>query len=180
MAVSCGGDPSSVRSRPFIAVALLLALLAGAVAAAAVFDAQAKSHVAKGVRVGGVDLGGLTAAQARAKLHRTLLAPLNEPIVVHHDRKSWTLDAARARIAADIAGMVDAALERSRQGSILSRAYRQAAGGRVDADLPAQVSFSRAAVRQLVSRIEQSINRAPKDATVEFSGSGVEKKPSQS
>jgi lipoprotein-anchoring transpeptidase ErfK/SrfK len=180
MALSWRGDPSFVRSRSFIAVAVLLAVLAGAVAAVAVFDARAKSHIAKGVSVGGVDVGGLTAAQARAKLHRTLLAPLGQPIVVHHGHGTWQLSADQAHISADIAGMADAALERSRRGSILSRAYRQATGGRLDAQLPAQVSFSRPAVRQLVSHVEEAVNRAPKDATVEFSGAGVAKKPSES
>jgi lipoprotein-anchoring transpeptidase ErfK/SrfK len=168
-----------VRSRSFIAVAVLLAVLAGVVAAVAVFDARAKGHIAKGVSVGGVDVGGLNAAQARAKLHRALLAPLDAPIVVHHDRATWHLSAAQAHVNADIDGMVQAALARSRGGSILSRAYREATGGRLEARLPAQVSFSHDAVHSLVSRIEQKVNRAPKDASLDYSGDGISKVPSQ-
>ena len=72
-------------------VGVLLAVLAGAVAAVAVLDARAKAHIAKGVIVGGVDVGGLTPEQARAKLHRALLTPLGAPIVVHHDNANWQL-----------------------------------------------------------------------------------------
>jgi lipoprotein-anchoring transpeptidase ErfK/SrfK len=180
MDVSCSGDPSFVRSRSFIAVAALLVVLGAAVAAVAVFDARAKDHIAKGVTVSGVDVGGLTPAQARAKLHRALLAPLGQPIVVHHGSGTWQLSAQQAGISANINGMVDEAMQRSRQGSILSRAFREATGGRVAARLPGQVSFSRGAVHQLVSRVEGSVNRAPQDAKVDFSGSGVNKEPSKS
>ena len=99
MPLCSGGDPSIVRSRSFIAVAAILAVLIGVVAAMGVLDARAKDHIAKGVRVGGVDVGGLTPKQARAKLHAALLAPLGEPIVIHHDRKSWHLTAARPAVS---------------------------------------------------------------------------------
>ena len=177
MVVSSPGDPSLVRSRSFIAVAVLLAVLAGAVAAVAVFDSRAKRHIADGVSVGGVDVSGLSPAQARARLHRALLAPLDAPVIVHHDRASWRMTAAQAHISADIAGMVNAAMDRSRSGSIFSRAWREATGGRVAAQLPAQVSFSHDAVHSLVSRVEQKVNRAPQDASVNFSGDGVSKVP---
>src|SRR5437868_4655705 len=153
MFVSSCGDPSYVRSRSFIAVAVLLPVLCGAVAAVAVLDARAKDHIAKGVTVRRVDVGGLTLGQARAQPHRELLARLGAPIVVHPGRATWELSAAQARISANIAAMADAALERSRQGSILSRAWREATGGRVDARLSARVSFSRDAIHRLVSRV---------------------------
>jgi lipoprotein-anchoring transpeptidase ErfK/SrfK len=164
-----------VRSRSFIAVAVLLAVIAGGIAAVGIFDARAHGHIAKGVKVAGVDVGGLTPAQARAKVHRALLLPLGAPIVVHHDRKSWQLPARQARISANVSAMVDAAMDRSTRDSILVRAWREATGGRIGTDLRARVSFDRGAVHRLVSRIEQSINRQPKDATVDFSGDGVSK-----
>ena len=157
-----------------------MAVLVAGVAAVLVLDARAKDHIAKGITVGGVDVGGLTAAQARAKLHADLLAPLRAPIVVHHGRKTWTLSAARARIAADIGGMVDAALARSRQGDPFTRAFREATGGRVDATLPAQVSFSQDAVHQLVTRVENSVNRRPQDARIAYHASGITTIPSRS
>jgi lipoprotein-anchoring transpeptidase ErfK/SrfK len=180
MPLCSGGDPSTVRSRSFIAVAALLAVLIGAVAAMGFLDSAAKDHIAKGVIVGGVDVGGLTPKQARAKLHGALLAPLNEPIVVHHDRKTWHMTAAQAGISANVGAMIDAAMEVSGRGSIVSRAWRELTGGRVAASLPARVLYSRPAVHQLVTRVEQALNRPAKDASVNFSGSGVDKVASHS
>ncbi|HEY3020816.1 MAG TPA: L,D-transpeptidase family protein [Solirubrobacteraceae bacterium] len=164
-----------MRSRSFIAVAAILAVLVGVVAAMGVLDVRAKDHIAKGVRVGGVDVGGLTPKHARAKLHGALLAPLGQPIVVHHDRKSWHLTAAQAGISANVGAMVDSAMEVSGHGSIVSRAWRELTGGRVAASLPARVTYSRSAVHKLVTRVEQALNRPAKDASVNFSAAGVDK-----
>jgi lipoprotein-anchoring transpeptidase ErfK/SrfK len=162
-----------VRHRSFIAAASLLAALVALSGGVLLLDARAKDHIARGVKVGGVDVGGLTPAQARAKLHTELLAPLQAPIKVHHGRKTWTLAARRARISADVNGMIDAALERSRGGNPFGRAFRQATGGSVHADLPAEISYSRAAIHQLVTRVENSINRKPIDARITYSATGL-------
>src|SRR4051794_2084947 len=101
-----------MRHRSFIAVASLLAALVAVGAAVAILDSRAKDHIARGVTVGGVDVGGMTPAEARSKLQSELLAPLKEPIIIHHGPKTWTLDAAKARISADVSGMVAEALGR--------------------------------------------------------------------
>jgi lipoprotein-anchoring transpeptidase ErfK/SrfK len=168
-----------VRSRRLIAVPVLLVVLLGLAGAVAVLDSRASSRIAEGVRVGNVDVGGLGQAEARAKLERALLTPLNAPIVVHHDRKTWRLSAEEAHIRANINGMVDAALEAGRDDTILTRAYREATGGRVDADLPARLSFSREAVRRLVDRVEKAIARPAKNADVQLSAGGVSRVPGQ-
>ena len=169
-----------MRHRSFIAVASLLAALAAVAVAVVVLDSRAKDHIARGVKVGGVDVGGLTPAAARTKLHTRLLAPLKAPIKVHHGPKTWSLSAGQARISADVDGMVDAAMERSREGNPFSRAFRQATGGSVDANLPAEVTFSRAAVHQLVNRVETAINRQPVDAKISYHATGLDTVASQS
>jgi lipoprotein-anchoring transpeptidase ErfK/SrfK len=164
-----------VRHRSFIAVAAALGVLFAAAVAAVVLDGQAKAKIAQGVSVSGVPVGGLTPAQARARLHRQLLEPLGAPVVVHHGKKTWRLSAEKARVSANIGAMVDAAMERSRHGSMLGRAWRQLTGGRVTADLPMRVSFSHTAVHQLVTRVESSVNRAPRDASLSYAAAGVTK-----
>ena len=168
-----------MRHRSFIAVAAVLAVLFAAAVGVVVLDARADGKIAPGLRISGVPVGGLTPAAARAKLHRTLLAPLGAPIVVHHDKKTWTLPAARARITANIGSMVDTAMERSRRGSLFTRAWRELGRGSVDEDLPMKVSFSRDAVHRLVTRIETSLNRAPKDAAIAYSASGLDRTPGE-
>ena len=82
--------------------------------------------------VGGVDVGGLTAAQAKARSSARLLDPLREPIVIRRGTRSWRLGSREARIAADIDGSVDAAMHAGRDGSFLARTWRSLTGGEVE------------------------------------------------
>src|SRR3954452_10567753 len=131
-----------MRSRQFIAVAaalVVLCVLAGAVYA---YDHGRRDHIAKGVRVGGIDVGGLTRGQAERKLEARYLGALHEPIVVHHGNKTWTLGPREAKTAADISAMVSEAVARSRSGNILSRTVRGLTGGAVHENLKPTVSYS--------------------------------------
>jgi lipoprotein-anchoring transpeptidase ErfK/SrfK len=166
-----------MRSRQFIAVAaalVVLCVLAGAVYA---YDHGRRDHIAKGVRVGGIDVGGLTRAQAERKLEARYLGALHEPIVVHHGNKTWTLGPREAKTAADISAMVSEAVARSRSGNIVSRTVRGLTGGSVHADLQPTVSYSKTAVVRLLDRIRGSIDRDPVDAKIDFHTGGFDTKP---
>ena len=161
-----------MRQRSFVIVAAFLAVLVVAAGGAYLYDHGRRDLIAPGVRVGNVDVGGLRADQARAKLHRELLTPLNRGILVRGGGKPFHLTAREARISANLAGMVNAAVERSRDGSIVTRVARGLTGGHVNATLPAQISYSRGAVGRLVSRVKQALSVPVRNADVSFSASG--------
>lgn len=162
-----------MRRPSVIAVLATLVLLTGVGVGVVVLDSRADGRIAKGVSVGGVDVGGITPEGARARLQRELVAPLGAPIAVHHGRRSFRLTADGAKIAADVDGMVDAAMDRSESGNILARAGRELTGGSVDADLPARITHSRRAVSLLVDRVQNGIDRKPRDAKVSFTAAGL-------
>ena len=91
-----------MRTRSFALVCLTLLALAGLAGAVYAYDSAREETIAKGVRVAGIDLGGLTAGQARARLGRDILVPLRRPIVVTRGERTWTLGWREARIAADL------------------------------------------------------------------------------
>jgi lipoprotein-anchoring transpeptidase ErfK/SrfK len=157
-----------MRQRSFILVAAFVFLLiAGAIAAYA-YDSSRDDLIAKGVRVAGVDVGGLRAAEARERLTREVSQPLEQPIVVRRKDKRFSLSAEDARVRADVAGMVDEALAATRDGNILTRVARDLTGGEENVRLPAQVSYSDQAVTRLVRRVKKGINRPAQDARVSF------------
>jgi lipoprotein-anchoring transpeptidase ErfK/SrfK len=166
--------PRAVSRRPLILgfVSILL-VVAGFAVAVLVLSARAGATIAEGIRVGRIDVGGLKPEQAKAKVRQELLAPLDRPIAVRFDGERWTLTADEAQIHANVEGMVDAAIRRSEDGNAIQRAWREATGGTVDATIPAEVSYSRAAVRTLVRTIEEDVNREPKDASVSFSATSL-------
>jgi lipoprotein-anchoring transpeptidase ErfK/SrfK len=157
-----------MKQRSFILVAAFVFLLiAGAVAAYA-YDSSREDLIAKGVRVAGVDVGGLRAAEARDVLRRAVSEPLERPIVVRRKGRRFSLSAEDAEVRADLTAMVDAALEATRDGNVFTRVARDLTGGEERVRLPAQVSYSDEAVTRLVRRVKKGIDRPAQDARVEF------------
>jgi lipoprotein-anchoring transpeptidase ErfK/SrfK len=162
-----------VRTRSFISVAAFLAVLVVLGGALYAYDHARANEIAPGVKVAGVALGGLSPDQARARLERQILQPLERPIVIHHAEKTWTLGAREARLRADLGAMVDEALARSRSGDLFARSWRSLTGKRLDDDLRPTVQYSDAAVIRLIDKVRRSVERPAKDATVKISGAGV-------
>ena len=168
-----------MRFKPLIAVAVLLTVLTGLAVATILYDHSREQTIAKGVRVGGVDVGGLTRPQAVAKLHRMILDPLSRTVVVDHGDQRWHLTARAAKVATNLDATVDRALARSRQGNVLQRSWRELTGGSVNARLEPTVTFSDAAVIRLLDRIRRAIDRPATDATIRFSITGPSTTPSR-
>ena len=145
----------------------LLVLIGGAVAAYA-YDSSREDLIAEGVTVAGVDVGGMTRSDATALVQRELQEPLERPISVVRHGARFTLSGEDAGVRADVGGMIDEAVRVSRDGSIFSRVARDITGGEEDAQVPARVSYSTAAVEGLVERVERKLNRPARDAEVDF------------
>ena len=162
-----------MRAPAFIAVSAFVALLlAGAVGVYA-YDKGREGRVAEGVTVGGVAVGGLDRDDATRKLRRELLDPLARPVIVRAQGRQFRLGAKEARIGANIAGMVDAAIAAGREGGILTRTVRGLTGEDVAEDVRPRVTFSREAVTRLVARVARRTDREARDADVAFAASGL-------
>jgi lipoprotein-anchoring transpeptidase ErfK/SrfK len=157
-----------MRHRWFILVAVVLLVLIGGAVAAFAYDSSRDDRIAKGVTIAGVDVGDMTTAEARRVVQRELQKPLERPVVVRRGQTRFTLSAQDAGVQADVGGMVDEALEASRDGSIFSRVARDITGGEEDAQVPARVNYSSGAVSDLVKRVRDKLNRPARDAEVDF------------
>jgi lipoprotein-anchoring transpeptidase ErfK/SrfK len=139
-------------------VCALVAL--GALGAPAVAPAQEpppgdpvlEQTIAKGVRAGGVDVGGLTVFNAAVKLEQTLGPRLGRNVVV------WTAGRRYRMAAADAGFQLDS----------VTSAKRAYYAGRTDprADVALAVSHRRASVRAFADSVTRKVSRAPRDATV--------------
>ncbi len=168
-----------MRSRSVLLVLLVLVLLLGLAGGVVAYDGSKKDTIAEGITVGGVDLGGLDERQARARLESELLPRLMAPVVVNHDKSTWTLGAKEAKISTNVGLLVNDAVRRSRDGGILGRTVRNLTGGEVDADLQPQVEFSKDAVVRLLDQVRRGIERPAKDATLRFTASGLQETDDQ-
>jgi lipoprotein-anchoring transpeptidase ErfK/SrfK len=153
-----------MQHRSFIFLAVFVAVLIFGAVGAYAYDSSQDDKVANGITVAGVDLGGLNAAEARREVSRELSEPLTRPVVVTARGKKFTLSADDANLRADVGGMVNSALERSRDGNIISRVVRDVRGAEENVDVPASVSYDRQAVQGLVQRVRRSLDQPAQDA----------------
>ncbi len=143
------------------------------------YDHSNRNEISHGVTVAGIDVGGLTAAQARARLRREYLPRFEQPVVVRFHAHRFKLSPRAAHVTVNVDGAVDEALARSRGGSIFTRVSRALTGGSLDADVQPQVTYSRATVGRLVSRVKRTVDRPARDASVSYSAASLGTVPSQ-
>ena len=153
-----------------IGVAVLVILL---VAGAYAYDQSRNNVIAKGVKVAGIDVGGLDQAAAQKKVEAELTQKLGSGVTVTAGSQHWTLDAHQAALKIDYSNMISQALTVSREGSFLSRSAREVFGGSVNREIRLADSYSHAAVHGLIAQVKAAVNRAPLDATVQPSASGL-------
>src|SRR3954465_10122408 len=104
-----------------IGLCVIFFLLAGAAVAVAAYDHARRDVIAPGVRVAGVPVGGLHAAEARARVRAALRAPPPRPLGGDSRDRHWTLSPARAHAAVDPDALVARAVADSREGSVVPR-----------------------------------------------------------
>ena len=121
--------------------------------------------IANGIHVGTVDLGGLPARAARARLERAF-APLERPLVLRYSGGRIVLTARAARVAVEDQAIIARALELSHRAWFLPRAWLELTGGQVNANLRPRVDYSREAVDRVVRALQRRIDRRPRNATV--------------
>jgi lipoprotein-anchoring transpeptidase ErfK/SrfK len=154
--------------RWLIGVAVFVLLLIGGAVAAYAYDSSREDQIAKGVTVAGVDVSAMDAQEARRHVAARLRPALEQPVRVSFRRQRFTLSAEDAEVRADVAGMVDEALQESRDGNILSRVARDITGDEERAEVAAKVSYSPQAVTRLVRRVKRRIDQPARDASVDF------------
>lgn len=161
------------RRAKIATVAGVLVLVLGAVAAYA-YDNSQKDKIADGVRIGGVDVGGLDAAQAKLVVRRRLLAPLRHSLRVSYGGRSWELPGESLKVSANVDDAVENALADSREGGLPGRLVRYVTGGSIDKQVSADIVYSQPAVNRFVRGVARSVDREAQDASVEPTGDSLE------
>jgi lipoprotein-anchoring transpeptidase ErfK/SrfK len=156
----------------------VVVVLLGAGAAYA-YDSSQKDKIAEGVTIGGVDVGGMDAEQAKSAVHAQLLAPLSHSLKVAYDGESWKLHGKSLKIHADLEMAVEQALDASQDGGFPGRLVRYVTGGDLDERVPADITYSQPAVNRFVRGIAEEIDREAQDASVNASGETLEVVPAE-
>ncbi len=151
--------------RLLIILAIMVLALVGGVYA---LDRDGRDRIADGVRAGSVDIGGLRANEARAKLRHDVRLALDDPVVVRFGPRRLALRPRQAGVRLDVDAMVDEALARSREGGLVARTWRRLTGAQPPVDIALATVPSASSVQRFVARVERAVERPAVDAGVEF------------
>jgi len=155
-----------------IVVLVVLVVASAGTGAAYAYDRSHHDVIAHGVHVGTIDLGGLSAQAARAKLERRL-APLRRPFVLRYGRFRIVLTPQAGKLNVDTEATLEQALAVGHRSWFLARAWRDLTGGELKTSLQPQVSYSGAAIQRAIRRLQRRLNRPPQNAHIVPSAQGV-------
>jgi lipoprotein-anchoring transpeptidase ErfK/SrfK len=159
-------------------VAFVCVLLAATVAAYA-YDSSRSDQISEGVTIAGIDVGGMETDEARRRVRAEVVKPLDKPVTVTFDGTKYTLSPEKLQIAADVKGMVDRALDASREGGLPSRVWRYATSEEVDEAIAPRIAYSEEALDEFIATVEADVNREPVDATIDPTPTSLSKVESQ-
>ncbi len=150
----------------------VVVLVLGAIGAYA-YDSSQDGKIADGVTIGGVDVGGMTEAEAKQAVGARLLAPLRHSLKVGYDGQSWKLHGRTLKVHANVDRAVEEALAASHDEWLPGRLVRYVTGGNVDKQVSANVTYSQPAVNHFVREVAEAVDREPRDATVAATGDSL-------
>jgi lipoprotein-anchoring transpeptidase ErfK/SrfK len=149
-----------LRARRLAAAGLLLALACLPASTAA---AQDEPRIPDNVSVAGVDVSGLTVAQATATLKARLTPGLKRPVVVLAAGRRFSMPGEDAKVTLSLGAAANAALV-----ATASPADVSGGGAAAGTEIPVAARHSKLAVKAFVAKVAAGVYRAPRDATVTF------------
>ena len=152
------------------ALGAICAILVVVVIGVLVHDARRSDRVADGVRIGGVDVGGMSRGAAERAVGARYSRAIARDVAVSWHGRRFTLPASTSGVHLDAAASVDEAIARSRGGNVFSRTWRDVTGGTVDADVAPVVRWSPRSVSRFVGAVARHIDRRARDADIDFVG----------
>jgi lipoprotein-anchoring transpeptidase ErfK/SrfK len=149
----------------WIAVASATTLLLLLVVVVVIIDAASSDRIADGIRVGTVDVGGLDKAAAGKKVAAAIAPAVRRPVTLTYRSRRYVLHPEGVRMRLDVAGTVEAARRRGREGDPFSRVF---GGGDVDASVTPRVAYSRPELQAFLDRVIRRVDRPARDADIDM------------
>ena len=160
---------------------LTLALLASAGVAYATYDyhREYRGRILPGATIAGVDVGGLTAAEAELLVEAALLPRLEREITLSWRDRTWNVTprelGARALTQEAVAGAVSASID----ASLLEKARMSVFGSDAWFDNAGVVSHPRKPMMAFVRGLASSFDRKPRETSIDYSTGWVKLRPAQ-
>jgi lipoprotein-anchoring transpeptidase ErfK/SrfK len=151
-----------------VLVGVLTVLLAGAAYAGYRYEQARSMRILPGVRIAGIDVGGMTRVEAEHALLPTVTEILERPIDVRGGGHVWHLTAQGLGTRVDYRAAVDEALGQSDSYHWSSRLYHRLLDRPIGRGVSLPVSHEDSFVSSFVGEVAAAIDRDPRDAYLDF------------
>jgi vancomycin resistance protein YoaR len=135
--------------------------------------AGSPSRLADGVRIAGVDVGGMTPGHARSVLDQRSKQLADEPVTFRVGSRTWNLEPRHLGVRVDWGAAVDA-VRRQGNGFGPLRGFRRLDMRFFGADVAPPTQVYDAALRAKLDEIEAAVNIAHRDASIKLRGAEPE------
>lgn len=147
-------------------VAIVTAIVAGvlvvlATAAVAGLRLVHDGEILPGTEIAGVDVGGLSPADAREALAPTVADRESAPVTLTFREEEFTLTPTDVDLQVDLDATVAAAMDRGREGGLLSASWDHVSAYWDEGDLSLDTAWDEQAVRAWVGDIAETLDREP-------------------
>lgn len=157
-----------------VALVVLVVLAVGGWA----FDRLAYADkVHPGVRVAGVDIGGLTPAEAGKRLAKQLAPRYQRPITATFKGMTWTVVSSSLGAALDATATIDEALAHGRTGDLIGDSAWRLKAYFEPVDLTPASTVDSSAVDVQLDRLAKGVRTSSMDAAVVVDGTSVSVRP---
>ena len=166
------GSPRRRTARRFAAAFVfgILGVLAVSAGALAAFESSNAGRILPGIHVGGVDLSGLTAAEARTRLNDAYADLAVGELRLEAGGTVRVIPYATVGRRLDVDAAVDQAMAIGRNGATLERIAANLRNMVRGVEIAPQATFERAALRLEVEKLAADVEVAPVDAVVALAG----------
>ena len=147
---------------------VLVLLLAGAAYAGYRYDRASASKILPGVKVAGVDVGGMTRDQALRALEPVSRGILDRTISVWAGHRDWTVTPESLGTKVDLAGAVDRAFSLEASYDWPTRIYHRLLHRPIEASVDVSVRYDRNTVWRFVQKVAGQVERPSRDASLGF------------
>ena len=132
-----------------------------------------------GVSVAGVDLSGLSPAEAAVKLNQTLTFPINGKIVFRDGANIWLTSPVELGMVFDASSSAQAAYRLGRSGNPISGLSSQLTSRKHGVDVAPVIIFDQRLAYAYINGLAATVNRPAMEASLKLEGTNVVAQPGQ-
>jgi vancomycin resistance protein YoaR len=170
---------SASRLVPRCAAIAALALLAIALTISGALALHGRGHIMPGVWIGRINVGGLDAATAQARVETGAATMAQQPLRLKVGDRVWTPRPADVGITYDARASVDAAMAFGRRDHVGAGLLHVTRLTTTAAAVPLAVTFDWKPFNAYMDRLEKDLGSGPVDATVGIDGTKVTVTPAR-